>query len=287
MQEFELRLTRFSSLDPVGAVAHGIEPARLNESIDGLRVYFGQRGIWYDAVRTRQLRPPGVTVGVMHTGEHYADDLLPDGIVYHYPVTASPAKDQNEVDATKNAAAMGLPIFVVAKTGSLRDVYLGWVEDWDDSDQTFLIRFGLESLGPATRSEPEEPLVLFEEKPVRREELTRRERDPYATFKVKKKYGNACAVCGISAPGLTDAAHIVPVAAGGVNHPGNGITLCPTHHRLFDADYFTINPYTLEVVTAGELTLDDMRIPFGTIRHLPATPNRSALEWRWDTVFGE
>src|SRR5436853_358852 len=68
-----------------------------------LRVFYGGRGIWTDKARTSTLAPEGVTVGVLHTGRSYADDLLPDGIVYHYPRTTVPGRDAQEVNATKAA----------------------------------------------------------------------------------------------------------------------------------------------------------------------------------------
>lgn len=45
-----------------------------SSSVNDLRIFWGGRGIWYDAARTRVLCAPGVTVGVLHTGRHYADE---------------------------------------------------------------------------------------------------------------------------------------------------------------------------------------------------------------------
>jgi phosphate transport system protein len=33
----------------------------------------------------------GVTVGLLHTGHHYPDNLSEDGLIYHYPSTSRPA----------------------------------------------------------------------------------------------------------------------------------------------------------------------------------------------------
>src|SRR4051794_14381646 len=74
---------------------------------DGLRIFYGGRGIWTDKARTGRLASHGVTVGVLHTGRSYADDLLPDGIVYHYPRTSVPGRDEQEVRATKAARELG------------------------------------------------------------------------------------------------------------------------------------------------------------------------------------
>jgi len=40
----------------------------------------------------------GVTVGVLHTGRHYPEDLAPDGIVYHYPVTRQAGEPRHRRD---------------------------------------------------------------------------------------------------------------------------------------------------------------------------------------------
>ena len=48
-------------------------------------VYGGAQGIWVDKKRTASLSPDGmgVTVGILHTGRHYPDDLSDDGVIYH------------------------------------------------------------------------------------------------------------------------------------------------------------------------------------------------------------
>jgi hypothetical protein len=85
-----------------------VAPALVNE----LRIFYGGRGIWYDAQRTRRIEPPGVTMGLLHTGRHYADALETDGLLYYYPVTNDTGKDRAEVEATRNAGRLGLPVFV-------------------------------------------------------------------------------------------------------------------------------------------------------------------------------
>jgi putative restriction endonuclease len=88
------------------------EPQRLRE----LGIYGGAQGIWVDKSHTAnpETGPDGVTVGILHTGRHYADDLSDDGVIYHYPKTSRPAaRDSGEIQATKNAMIHQLPIFVV------------------------------------------------------------------------------------------------------------------------------------------------------------------------------
>lgn len=72
------------------------------ELVKQLRLHRGQQGIYRDGDVTTDLAPTGVTVGVLHTGTTYADDLSEDGVIYHYPATARPGVfDANEIAATK------------------------------------------------------------------------------------------------------------------------------------------------------------------------------------------
>jgi hypothetical protein len=87
-----------------------------------------------------------IAVSILHTGEHYPDDLSEEGLIYHYPETRRPpGRDRSEIDATKAAAELKLPIFVILSEPSdptLRRVRLGWVADWDDASKQFLVLFG-------------------------------------------------------------------------------------------------------------------------------------------------
>ncbi len=73
-----------------------------------------------------------MTVGLLHTGSSYADDLFEDGVLYHYPSTGrGPSRDLAEVEATKWAAQLRLSVFVItypASGSGLRDVRRGCPE---------------------------------------------------------------------------------------------------------------------------------------------------------------
>jgi hypothetical protein len=72
-----------------------------------LGIYGGAQGVWVDKDRTavRTADGTGVSLGLLHTGQHYPDDLSADGILYHYPKTDRPAvRDANEVSATSTPA---------------------------------------------------------------------------------------------------------------------------------------------------------------------------------------
>ena len=116
--ELEARLGVWAEIGPLSASGR-LQASVVNQPRSGgLRVFYGGRGIWTDKARTSTLSADGVAVGVLHTGRSYADDLLPDGIVYHYPRTTVPGRDAQEIGATKAAGELGLPVFVVVQPDS-------------------------------------------------------------------------------------------------------------------------------------------------------------------------
>jgi hypothetical protein len=121
-----------------------IEPSHLR----ALGVYGGAQGIWVDKANTAisDAAPAGITVSILHTGRHYDDDLSDDCMLYHYPSTDRlGSRDAGEVQATKNAMSLGIPLFVVLpspRSRQLRSVNFGWVSDFDDEGRTFLIVYG-------------------------------------------------------------------------------------------------------------------------------------------------
>src|SRR4029453_1629767 len=89
----------------------------------------GAQGVWVDTDRTRGIDGAGgITVGLLHTGRHYADELSADGVLYHYPRTGRPpGRDRVEGAATKEAGLLRLPVFVVTPgdPSSSRNVHKG------------------------------------------------------------------------------------------------------------------------------------------------------------------
>lgn len=60
--EASLRLARFRDIGGTGYVVRSVAASTVNEKASsGARVFYGGRGIWYDAARTRGLISPGVT----------------------------------------------------------------------------------------------------------------------------------------------------------------------------------------------------------------------------------
>ena len=179
----------------------------------------------------------GVTVGLLHTGRSYADDMSADGVLYHYPSTNRAAsRDVSEVAASKAAGTLGLPVFVVATSPDdvrLRDVHRAWVSDWDDATRIFLILFG-DAPMPRSSAPAEEDTTfeLFSARDRRKRLSIVREGQQAFKFAVLKRYGAFCAVCDVDVLEGLDAAHIVPKNVSGADHPANGLVLCSFHHVL-------------------------------------------------------
>jgi hypothetical protein len=235
---------------------------------------------------TGALAPDGVTVGVLHTGRSYADDLQSDGIVYHYPRTTVPGRDAQEVNATKAARELGLPLFVVVQPDatSRRVVHLGWVEEWDDAGELFLITFaGSQPASlPSVNQEDELPFDLERESDTSRKgsRLSRPGQSRF-NFLVFRRCGTECAVCAVSTKALLDAAHLRAHRDRGTNDPRNGLVLCATHHRALDNHLFGVEPESGVVMVKDGLTLETLGITKKTLEHLPARPHAAALEWCW------
>ena len=258
-------------------------------TIQDLRIHRGQRGIYRDLDHTGRVAADdvGVAVGVMHTGTSYPDDLDPEGIIYHYPVTKHPTTDRREIESTRACRDLGLPLFVVTpgSTKDTRDVHLGWVVDEDLADGLFLILFSEAPLAMGSPPATEEaPFSIREQRKVSTTRTKKRPGQIRFRFSVLKRYGACCAACGVAVPALVEAAHIVPVSRNGPDDPRNGIVLCRTHHRAFDLRLLRINPDTLEFVPGDKTDLDALGVSQRAISGLKALPHEDALRYAWSSV---
>lgn len=263
----------------------GVVPSVLRD----LGIYGGAQGVWVDKSRTGSLTEDGAgtTVGLLHTGSSYADDLSDDGVLYHYPSTNRPrGRDVGEIEATKAAGRLGLPVFVITypSPGSARrNVHLGWVESWDDSLETYLITFGESQPSPLVAETEEQPFRLVEERRTTRRQVDARIGQQRFKFLVLQRYGERCAVCGISAPQLLDAAHLRPKSERGSDDPRNGLVLCASHHRALDTRLFAIEPGSLRLrYTPSGPGAASLRMDYSTLEHLRKKPHAEALKWLWN-----
>lgn len=283
-QERQRRQQMWNRLLEAGG-PENVEPRLLRE----IGIYGGAQGVWVDKERTGAVHNGnhGVTVGLLHTGSSYADDLSLDGVVYHYPTTnRPPGRDQSEVNATKAAGELRLPVFVItypSPSSTRRNVHLGWVEGWDDPARLFLISFAdnpPQQLIQETDVD-QASFTLHDASAERVTSTSLKRNQARFRFEVLHRYGPCCAVCHVTAPELLDAAHIVPKEEKGGDDPRNGLILCANHHRAFDAGLWAIDPESLNVVIAPTTTSNALGIDRQDISHLGKHPHADALQWAW------
>lgn len=272
-----------------------LEPSRLRD----LDIYGGAAGIWRDKTRTAigDDPPDGITVSILHTGQHYDDDLSDDCLLYHYPSTKrAPSHDAGEVQATKNAMLLRMPLFVVLpspRSQQLREVKLGWVADFDDEGRTFLILYESNdpAESPASYIAPDLGDIPFVGTDHTRgrssSSRTSRPNQKRFSFQVFKQFGRQCAVCAIRHPALLKAAHIRGIEDNGSDDWRNGIPLCGTHHDAFDAFLFGIEPETLALHTRAGVSTSEIGLTNACLQPVRNRPHLEALRWRWDKTRAE
>jgi hypothetical protein len=258
--------------------------------LNDLKIFYGGRGIWVDKVTTAGVGDStnGVTVGLLHTGSAYADDLSEDSAIYHYPQTDQAGRDKAEIAATKAAATLLLPVFFISyprPRAQTRDVKRAWVQVWDDDRKWFYVRFGEHPPSePPPSGEPETPFIVTTPRQLMSRTSKARKRSAAFKFAVFDRYRPAeCCVCGIQVAELLDAAHIVGVEHDGTDDPRNGLIFCATHHRAFDANMFAISPTDLQIVSGERRpSLDALGIGRVNLSTLIRLPHTDALRWRWE-----
>jgi len=252
--------------------------------VNDLRIYYGGRGIWWNKEQTSSIASPGVAVGLLHNGSSYADELTTSGVVYHYPVTASTGTDSNEIDATKNAGRLRLPIFIISQNVSRRSCSLRVVRDWDDGQEVLPHR-----LPPTSRCSARDASCNRSRFAVRLRatatsadchEASARPGDVRVSG--QPAIGPQCAACDLRLSAIIDAAHIVDVQHRGSMSSGNGLPLCPTHHRMWDQHLFGIRPGGLSPEPAACFEVGELQLTRTTLAHLGSRPSAEAIEWRWE-----
>lgn len=123
------------------------------------------------------------------------------------------------------------------------------------------------------RSEEDVPVDFFGPRDRRVLSGTRPIRDIRFKNFISAKY-QACAVCGVEAAILLQAAHIIGVSeASGSDHPSNGLRLCRNCHAMYDAgDLLIRSDYLIELPKLDRLgvhTAQLYRQVHGTFLRLP------------------
>ncbi|WP_434710071.1 HNH endonuclease [Pseudomonas sp. R1-1] len=91
--------------------------------------------------------------------------------------------------------------------------------------------------------------------------------------RIRRAYGEQCAMCGLGA-GIIQGAHIFPVEAPGSNDEiWNGLSLCYNHHKAFDLHLIGVIPDTNEIILHPSLRAEAQQNQ-GTANFVNST-------WRW------
>jgi hypothetical protein len=118
-----------------------------------------------------------------------------------------------------------------------------------------------------------------------------REGQPQFRAALLAAYGGRCAITECDAAPALEAAHVKPYEGFMTNVVSNGILLRADVHTLFDLDLIGIDPGERLIHVSKQLGSTAYRKLDGTPLREPndpsASPNRAALEWRWQRFLGQ
>jgi len=121
-------------------------------------------------------------------------------------------------------------------------------------------------------------------------EVVQRWGQPDFRERLLSAYNEQCPITGCNATPALEAAHILPYAGKKSQHTTNGLLLRSDIHSLFDLNLFGIEPTTLKVVLARELTETSYSKYDGVQLTVPKAradwPSHDALCLRW-AIFRE
>ncbi|MRH41582.1 hypothetical protein GH741_02705 [Aquibacillus halophilus] len=191
---------------------------------------------------------------------------------------------------------------------------------------TFLKSLGITSSGPSTSGGSPTPVNGGTKPPPRKKTVPSKDLDELlgknvVEDEVKRKLGSRRSTsierdtdfrkvilylynykCAISEESSTfyyegfcnlEAAHIIPKENGGGDHPSNGIAMTRDLHWAFDKGFFTIDPEDYSIVVHPEIlrTSSPLNEYHGQYILFPerneVLPDREALQWRMEHIFGE
>lgn len=110
---------------------------------------------------------------------------------------------------------------------------------------------------------------------------------------ISSNYDYRCAITGDKVRPVLEAAHILPVAAGGTHRPDNGLLLRSDIHTLYDRGYVAVDPKLRLMVSPrlrdefgnGDALYARAGIEVAAPSRRQDRPNKEFLEWHVDTVF--
>lgn len=199
----------------------------------------------------------------------YTHDTIEGSCVYYDFV---PRSRQHENDGLKRCAEAALPLiyFLQVKARPAEHVVFApvYVLGWDDRRRRFLVDLSEQrpeefvAQAPAIK-QLQLPQIRTPESPGEIRELAKsyvvttvQRRLQQARFRdaVLRAYRERCAVCELRLRPLLDAA---VVDRDGPLDVRNGIALCATHHRAFDAGVLTIDGDCVVHIDVGTRTIGD------------------------------
>lgn len=110
---------------------------------------------------------------------------------------------------------------------------------------------------------------------------------------IAENYRHRCAITGDKVRPVLEAAHILPVAHGGIHRPDNGLLLRSDVHTLYDRGYVAVDPQ-LRLMVSPRLREefgngDALYAKQGSVIAVPDRrrdrPHREFLEWHVETVY--
>ena len=251
-QEVRRRFGIWESLKVIGGL-DGVP----NRALNALRIHRGQGGIYRDKEVTSKVegRDSGIAVGLLSTGESYADNIWETHAYYSFPETKRGGRhDQNEIASMMACGRLGIPLFFVSNfraAQGLKRVQLGWVADIDPDNSRVLIVF-----------QEREPFVsewavaverLLEERAARLEFEADKSVSPTDRLQITKaRIGQgeyriallqvepSCRVTRVANPDYLRASHIWPWRFATNQErldPNNGLMLAPHVDFLFDRGF--------------------------------------------------
>jgi putative restriction endonuclease len=177
----------------------------------------------------------------------YDDGIGPDGYQrYKWRGTDSTAYDN---EALRYAMNLNKPLmwFLGMSPGLYMPVYPVWLVGEEPAEHQFVVALEDEMREQWT-DRVFHPADLALRRQYAEATVKRRLHQPAFRIRVLRAYGSSCALCRLRHPELLDAAHIKEDSDGGEPVVPNGVAMCATHHRAFDADVLGIRPdYVVEV----------------------------------------
>ena len=227
----------------------------------------GQQGIFKPA---RLTEPLSITTTI--DSKHAQDTIEGSRVVYEFV-----SRDYDN-EALKRAAEAELPLiyFLQVKKRPVTEYVIFapvYVVGWDDATRCFAVDLSEQKPGDVTTPAPlarqlQLHVMRTPQSPSEIRELTR----SYAITSVQRRlyearfrnavlsaYRDRCAVCGLHVRALLDAAHVSsdrgPKAAIEVS---DGVALCATHHRAFDANLLRFDEeYVIHIHLQAGFTAGD------------------------------